>query len=112
MKLFLAEPFASLWRDKDPFEEAFAIDGETYRDMGDRHTSRFESEGKAYFVKTHSGVGWQEIIKNLLCGRLPVLGAGNEWHAIERLHSLGVETMTAAAFGQQGWNPAAQRSFW
>ena len=111
MKLFLSEPFASLWAQSDPFEEAFSLKGETYRDMGDRHTSRFECQGKAYFIKTHSGVGYGEILKNLLYLRWPVLGAGNEWRAIEKLHALGVETMTAAAFGQQGMNPASQRSF-
>ena len=111
MDIFLAEPFASLWKDDDPFERAFSIKGETYRDMGDRHTSRFECEGKAYFIKTHSGVGFREILKNLLYLRKPVLGAKNEFEAIERLKSLGVETMTVVAFGQQGLNPASQKSF-
>ena len=64
MKLFLAEPFASRWEDNDPFQAAFSLTGETYRDMGDRCTTRFEFDGGAYFVKTHSGVGFGEILKN------------------------------------------------
>ena len=111
MKLFLAEPFASNWVDCDPFQAAFSLTGDTYRDMGDRCTTRFEFEGQAYFVKTHSGVGIGEILKNLIYLRVPVLGAENEYRAIERLSELGVETMTAAAFGRSGWNPASERSF-
>lgn len=111
MKLFLAEPFASMWKEVDPFQAAFALTGETYRDMGDRCTTRFEFEDGAYFVKTHSGVGLGEIIKNLIYLRIPVLGAENEYRAITRLKELGVETMTAAAFGRKGWNPSTERSF-
>lgn len=111
MKLFLDEPFAARWADRDPFVEAFAITGDTYRDMGDRRTTRFELDGNAYFVKTHAGVGVGEILKNLLYLRIPVLGAENEYRAIGRLNELGVETMTAVAFGRRGWNPADEQSF-
>lgn len=111
MKLLLLEPFASAWEKSDPFEAAFTIQGENYRDMGDRKTSRFEFAGNAYFVKTHAGVGVREILKNLLYFRIPVLGAENEYRAILRIKELSVDTMTAAAFGRRGWNPAAERSF-
>ena len=43
--------------------------------------------------------------------QLPVLGAGQEWRAIQRLHQVGVPTMTAVAYGARGSNPAAQHSF-
>jgi heptose I phosphotransferase len=43
--------------------------------------------------------------------RLPVLGAGNEWRAIERLTALGVATMKAVAYGERGANPATRHSF-
>lgn len=111
MKLFLAEPFASRWAGCDPFEKAFSLTGETYRDMGDRCTTRFEFDAKAYFVKTHAGVGVGEILKNLLYLRIPVLGAENEYLAIGKLQALGVETMTPVAFGRQGFNPAKEKSF-
>lgn len=111
MKLFLAEPFSSQWADSDPFQAAFSLTGDTYRDMGDRCTTRFEFEGGAYFVKTHAGVGVGEILKNLLYLRIPVLGAENEYRAINKLSELGVETMTAVAFGRAGWNPANEKSF-
>lgn len=111
MKLFLAEPFASQWVGKDPFQTAFSLTGDVYRDMGDRCTTRFEFDGNTFFVKIHSGVGIGEILKNLLYLRIPILGAENEYRAIGRLHELGVGTMTAVAFGRSGWNPAQQRSF-
>lgn len=111
MKLFLAEPFSSQWTDSDPFQAAFSLTGEIYRDMGDRCTTRFEFDNRAYFVKTHAGVGVGEILKNLLYLRIPVLGAENEYRAIGKLSELGVETMTAVAFGRTGWNPADEKSF-
>jgi len=40
-----------------------------------------------------------------------VTGAGNEWKAINQLTELGVETMRLEAYGQEGWNPAKQKSF-
>ena len=40
-----------------------------------------------------------------------MLGAGNEWRALERLHALGVDTMRAVAFAERGSNPARQHSF-
>ncbi|MNE04078.1 Lipopolysaccharide core heptose(I) kinase RfaP [compost metagenome] len=40
-----------------------------------------------------------------------MLGAGQEWRAIQRLHEVGVPTMTAVAYGERGSNPAGQHSF-
>lgn len=85
--------------------------GQSFRDVAGRRTLRFEAGGKGYFIKIHTGVGWKEIFKNLLSGRLPVLGANNERRAIERLEQLGVDTMKTAGFGCRGWNPAARQSF-
>ena len=98
------------WRSVD---DAFRVTGKIYREPtgANRRTLRFELAGEGYFLKLHWGVGWREILKNLLSLRLPVLGASNEWRAIHRLHELGVETMSLAACGQSGWNPAALRSF-
>ncbi len=93
--------------------DAFSVEGEIYREPANarRRTLRFELKGKGYFLKLHWGVGWKEIFKNLANGRLPVLGAQNEWRAIRRLERLGVETMVLEAFGREGGNPARQRSF-
>ena len=109
--LVINEPFRSLWQGRDPFVAVEALQGQVFRELEARRTLRTEVGGHAYFVKIHRGVGWGEIVKNLLSGRLPVLGAGNEWQAINRLAGLGVETMQGVAFGQRGSNPATQHSF-
>ncbi|OLU24556.1 lipopolysaccharide core heptose(I) kinase RfaP [Pseudomonas sp. PA15(2017)] len=111
MRLILAEPFKSLWDGKDAFEAVEGLQGQVYRELEARRTLRTEVNGQGYFVKIHRGVGWGEIVKNLITARLPVLGAGQEWTAIQRLHEAGVSTMTAVAYGERGSNPAQQHSF-
>ncbi len=110
-KVFLDEPFRSLWAGRDPFVAVEALDGEVYRELEGRRTLRTEVAGRGYFVKIHRGIGWAEIAKNLATLRLPVLGAANEWLAIQRLRDLGVDSMRAVAFGLRGRNPARQLSF-
>ena len=111
MKVILAEPFQSLWAGRDPFQAVEALQGVVYRELEARRTLRTEVDGRGYFVKIHRGIGWAEIAKNLLTAKLPVLGAGQEWQAIQRLTEAGVPTMTAVAYGERGSNPADQHSF-
>ncbi|MFL9814296.1 lipopolysaccharide core heptose(I) kinase RfaP [Stutzerimonas sp. VN223-3] len=111
MKLILAEPFKSLWTDRDAFEAVEQLQGQVYRQLEGRRTLRTEVDGRGYFVKIHRGIGWGEIFKNLSTAKAPVLGAGQEWRAIQRLHEVGVPTMTAVAYGERGSNPATQHSF-
>ena len=111
MKLILSEPFETLWHGKDPFVEVERLEGEVYRELEGRRTLRTEVNGRGYFVKIHRGIGWGEIVKNFSTAKLPVLGAGQEWRAIQRLHEVGVPTMTAVAYGERGSNPATQHSF-
>lgn len=111
MAVILRQEFADLWQDKDPFQEVDAIQGKVYRELEGRRTLRFEQGGKPYFLKSHKGIGWKEIAKNLIQFRLPILGAINEKNAIEKLSSAGVGTMSMAAFGERGDNPAQQESF-
>ena len=111
MKLILAEPFKSLWAGRDAFADVEGLSGQVYRELEARRTLRTEVAGRGYFVKIHRGIGWGEIFKNLLTAKLPVLGAGQEWRALERLHEVGVPTMNAVAYGERGSNPADQHSF-
>ena len=111
MKLTLLEPFKSLWKDKDAFVEVEKLQGDVYRELSGRRTLRTEVQGKGYFVKIHRGIGLGEIFKNLVTAKLPVLGAGQEFKAINKLKSVGVDTMTFVAFGEKGLNPATQYSF-
>ena len=70
----LKEPFATLWRGKDPFEEVKTLQGEVFRELETRRTLRFEMAGKSYFLKWHRGTTLKEIIKNLLSLRMPEKG--------------------------------------
>lgn len=95
----------------DLFEQLMQLQGKEYRNVKTRRTLQFELQGRSYFVKIHRGIGWYEVIKDLLQLRRPIVGAENEWLAIQRLTRLGVDTMTAVAYGQRGKNPARMQSF-
>jgi heptose I phosphotransferase len=92
------------------FQEVASLKGEVFREVENRKTIRFECAGKGYFAKTHQGVGWVEVIKNLIQFRLPILGASNEWQALKRLGALGIDTMTPVAYTSEGFNPAKIQS--
>lgn len=109
--LYLREDFKRAWEGQDPFDAADRLDGEVFRSVKSRRTLRFSLNGKSYFAKIHHGVGWWEIIKNLLQLKNPILGAGNEWAALGKLGELGVDTMVPCAYGQRGRNPARRDSF-
>lgn len=111
MQLVLSQPFAQQWKNKNPFIEVEKLQGEVYRALEARKTLRFFLHEKSYFIKIHRGVGWLEIIDNLLRLRMPVLGASNEYLAIKKLEQLNIDTMDIAAYGVKGNNPAKQQSF-
>lgn len=93
------------------FEQVMTLEGLVVRDEPSRRTIRLDLSGQSYYLKTHSGVGWREVLKNLVYLRMPVLGAANEWHGIHHLERMGIHTMTATGFGKTSGNPASQRSF-
>lgn len=93
------------------FEFIKQIQGVSVRKMPDRETVRFVNGDKTYYLKRHFGVGCWEIVKNLLQLRLPVLGAANEWKALQKLSALDIPSLQAVAYGIQGRNPARQESF-
>jgi heptose I phosphotransferase len=111
MKLYLREDLQKAWQGEDPFGVVQRLQGEVFREVKDRRTLRFELAGKSYFLKLHRGVGWKEILKNCLQFNRPILGAAQEYQAVLRLQQLHVETMTVAAFGERGCNPARRLSF-
>ena len=110
-ELFLNATFRTLWENGDPFAEAFRLEGRNFRLVKARRTFRFELAGQGYFAKLHRGIGWREILKDLLQFKQPVLGAANEYRAIRHLEKIGVETMTPCAYGVRGLNPARRQSF-
>ena len=111
MKLFLRDDIVALWGEDDPFARAATQDGEIFRAREGRRTLRFTGNGRSYFLKYHAGIGWKEIVKNLTQAKLPVLGAMDEVTAIDAVRAAGLDTMTVAAFGSRGVNPASIESF-
>ncbi|MEH6357804.1 MAG: lipopolysaccharide core heptose(I) kinase RfaP [Pseudomonadales bacterium] len=111
MTLYLREDFKQAWQGKDPFAEVLELKGEVFREVKERVTLRFELNDKSYFLKLHRGIGWREIFKNWSQFNRPILGADLEYQAIQKLHSLNVETMSVAAYGEIGSNPAKKLSF-
>jgi len=111
MLLDLSDKFKKHWGDSPTFDQLMALDGEMYRQVARRKTFKFNLNGHDYFAKLHKGVGWGEMVKNWILLRKPVLGAANEYEAIKALTKLGIKTMTIAAYGQRGSNPAELESF-
>lgn len=109
--LILRDEMQTLWQGKDVFAEVQQLHGEVARAAPGRQTLRFELAGRAYYRKLHTGVGWGEIIKNLIRLRLPVIGARNEWLALNKLAELKVPSLTPVAYGEQKTNPATRLSF-
>ncbi len=97
--------------NKNFFNELMNVQGECYRSQPSRKTSRVSLAGQDYFIKQHSGAGFREIFKNLLRARLPVIGAKNEWRALEKCQVIGIKTASLVGYGARGLHPARQKSF-
>lgn len=111
MQLEFNSVFAQLWHNKDPFSEVDKLQGEVFRALEARKTLRFSLYEDSYFIKIHRGIGWFELLENLLLLRSPVLGAKNEYLAIKKLQQLNIDTMHIVAYALKGINPARQQSF-
>lgn len=107
----LVLPHSWMGSQTDIFDELFAMTGEVFRHQPGRKTLRIQKDGQYYFIKLHHGVGWREIFKNLFQGRLPVIGAKNEWVALQRLKTLQIPTLELVGYGERGYNPATRHSF-
>ena len=110
-ELYLRDDIKALWQGQDAFAAARAITGTTVRQLEQRQTLAFVAAERRYFIKRHRGLGWGEILKNLLQLRLPVASAHNEYAAIGKLQQLGIRVPTVAAYGRKGILPASLESF-
>lgn len=96
---------------QNPFVTLHALDGTLYRSQPGRKTIAFTFQEQTYFAKIHSGVGWKEIIKNLLQLRLPIISAKTEWNALLALQKVGIIAPIPIGFEKKGFNPARMQSF-
>jgi heptose I phosphotransferase len=80
--------------------------GESVRRIGARETTRIElrtPDGPmAFYLKRHGPPRWKERVIPLLRLATPIVGARNEWEAIQRFAEAGIPTMTPVAFGMLG----------
>ena len=110
-ELYLQPALAARFGDQDPFAQVDRLKGRVYRQVARRRTLRVRLGDQVFFLKRHHGVGWLEIFKNLLAGRLPILGAGSEFRAARALMAAGVSVPEPVAYGERGLNPAGRESF-
>ena len=110
IKNFLADHLKDYFEGEDLFALIDRLRGEVFRQIDDRRTIKVRIGTADYFAKIHQGVGWVEILKNLMQGRLPVLGARNEWLALLALRNAEVRSMTPVLFCERGLNPATRKS--
>jgi len=109
--IHIRDDLQALFPEKE-VDAFLVIEGEVYKHVvSSRRTLKFERQGREFFLKAHWGVGWREIVKDLTSLRLPVVSARNEWQAIKKMHDIGIATMTIAAYGETGINPARRKSF-
>jgi tRNA A-37 threonylcarbamoyl transferase component Bud32 len=108
--LVILEPRLSHFLE-NPFVTLNAMEGTIYRLQPGRKTIAFTFNEQTYFAKIHSGVGWKEIIKNLLQLRLPIISAKTEWNALLALQKIGIMAPIPVAFGEKGVDPARMQSF-
>lgn len=110
--IYVREELRPLFETERSVDDFMNIDGEVVKHVVEsRRITRFDRQGRAFYMKCHYGVGWAEIFKNLLTLRLPVTSARNEWQALNILQQIGIDSMQVAAFGSTGWNPASRQSF-
>jgi len=109
--LLLDKNLRDLFFEKDPFKVVEELEGKVYREYANRVTKQFNLNNQRYFVKYHKGVGWKEIFKNLIQFKLPVIGAKQEWDALNKLKSCQISCPEPVAFFSQGVNPAQKSSF-
>ena len=110
--MYLAPDLVPHFRhDESIFDQCMQLEGERFRYQKGRLTQRIHIGNQSYFIKQHFGVGLRELIKNWLQFRSPVLGAKNEWLALEKLNQLGVRTPKIMAYGEKGWLPSKRQSF-
>lgn len=89
----------------------FSLEGQVYRQVKSRKTISATIAGNEYFVKMHRGIGWREILKNVLAFKKPTLGAKQEYHAILEMENAGILVPELSAYATNGMNPAKINSF-
>ena len=103
--------YAACFKGLTKIDDFLEIDAELARDFKNRKTGRFERNGKGFYIKKHFECGIGAIVDEVFHLRKPHIGAQHEWHVLNRLHEIGIDSMRPVAFGQEGQMLPWQRSF-
>ncbi len=109
--IYLSDELVTHYAKPLDIQNIMQTEGEIIREAPGRQTVLFSHDNKNYYIKSHTGVGWREILKNLSYLKKPVIGAQNEWHGIHHLDRINIKTMTPAGYGMVNRNPARRKSF-
>jgi heptose I phosphotransferase len=109
--IYIKPEYKNLFAEFKSINDFLKIDINVVRDFKNRKTGRFEIEGQGFYIKKHFGCGLSAVIDELLHIRKPHIGASHERSALDKLESLGIDTMSVVAFGQEGKSLQSQRSF-
>ena len=109
--IYIRKDLKPLFAREQCVEDFLKIDGEVFKAFPSRRTLKFTRAGREFFIKTHWGFGWAEIVRKLVSLHLPVISAKTEWRAIQALEAIGIDTMKLVAYGEEGLNPARRKSF-
>ncbi len=109
--IYLSDELATRYDKPLDIHTIMRTQGKVIRKALGRRTILFSHNNKNYYIKSHTGVGWGEIVKNLTYLKKPVIGAQNEWHGIHHLDRINIKTMTPAGYGMANRNPARKQSF-
>jgi len=109
--IYLSDELAPRYTKPFDIQNIMQTEGDIIRKAPGRRTILFQYQDKRYYIKSHTGVGWREILKNLSYLKKPVIGAQNEWHGIHHLDRINIKTMTPAGYGMANRNPARRQSF-
>lgn len=95
----------------DPFSDLMLMQGEVFRKQPKRETLRVYIGNAPYFIKKHEGGTLSEYLKNILTGKMPIIGASQEVKAIQIVTALGIPTTPLVGHGVRGYSPLTQQSF-
>ena len=104
--VLIEESLRPLFSGENPFEIVQGLEGNIHRKYANRTTKEFIFNNESYFVKYHKGVGWKEIFKNIIQFKKPVLGAKQEWDALNKLKFCGINCPEPLAYYSKGINPS------
>jgi heptose I phosphotransferase len=109
--IYIKDEYENLFAAYKSVDDFLRIDINVSRLFKNRTTGRFEINGRGFYIKKHFPSGWGAVLDEYLRLRKAHIGAGYEKAALDKLESLGIDTLGVVAYGQDGKSPAGQKSF-